>query len=131
MTENKLEETYYYDPTTGERLTATYLVTLVVPANYVGQIELDAESQEEAARLALEKANEIDWECPRLTLHGSEIEVLDVECDDPPEGALLSRTGLSEADISAQFEDATSVQTPHVLSEKPNDACGKGGDLWK
>jgi hypothetical protein len=125
------QETYYYDPTTDERVKATYLVTLVVPTNYIGQIEIDAESEEEAARMALEKAYEIHWECPRLMLHGSEIEVLDVECDDPPEGALLSRPGASEADISAQFEDATSVQTPRVLSEEPNDACGKGGDLWK
>jgi hypothetical protein len=131
MTENKPDETYYYDPTTGERVTATYLVTLIVPTNYVGQIELEAESQEEAARLALEKANEVDWECPRLKLYGSTIEVLDVECDNPPEGALLRRPGSSEADISAQFEDAASVQTPHVLSEKPDDASGKGGDLWK
>jgi hypothetical protein len=72
MTENKPEETYYYDPTTGERMTATYLVTLVVPTNYVGQIEIDAESEEQAARTALEKAYEIDWECPRLMLHRSQ-----------------------------------------------------------
>ena len=99
-------ETYYYDPSTGERLRVTYLVTLVVPSSYFGQIEIEAGSEEEAARMAMEKAHEIDWEVPRLRLHGSEIEVLDIECDDPPEGALLSRPPSSEADISAFFEDA-------------------------
>ena len=41
--------------------------------------------------MALEKAYEIEWECPRLKLHGMEIEVLDIECDEPPEGAVLFR----------------------------------------
>jgi hypothetical protein len=105
-------ETYYFDPATSERVTATYRVTLVVPTNFFGQIEIEAQSKEEAARLALDKAYEIDWEVPRLKLHGSEIEVLDIACDDPPEGALLSRPGSSEADISAHIEDAPEARLP-------------------
>ena len=42
---NREHESYYYDPATGERVKATYLITLVVPTNYIGQIEIDAESE--------------------------------------------------------------------------------------
>ena len=105
MTEN---DTYYYDPATGDRVTATYLVTLVVPSNYFGQIEVEAQSEEEAGRLAVDRAHEIDWEYSRLRLHENDIEVLEIECDNPPEGALLSRPGSSEADISIHL-DETSV----------------------
>lgn len=59
MTES---ETHYHNPVTGEQVTTTYLVTLVVPVNHFGQVEIEAQSREEAARLALEKAHEIDWE---------------------------------------------------------------------
>jgi hypothetical protein len=77
-----------------------------VPSSYFGQIEIEAGSEEEATRMAMERAHEIDWEDPRFRLHGSEIEVFEIECDDPPEGALLSRPGSGEPDISAFFEDA-------------------------
>jgi hypothetical protein len=117
-------ETYYCDPTAGERLTATYLVSLVVPSNHFGQIEVEAPSEEEAARLALDRANEIDWECPRLSLGEIEIEVLDIECDDPPEGVLLSRPPSREADTSVFLEDASTpadnrnANAPVLLEEE-------------
>ena len=125
------QETFYYDPTTGERVTATYLVTLVVPSNYFGQIEVEAQSEQEAGRLAVDRAHEIDWEYCRLRLHESEIEVLEVECDNPPEGALLSRPGSSEADISAHFEDAVR-QIPRPGNSAPTESqdggAANGGD---
>lgn len=115
-------ETYYYDSTTGERVTATYLVTVVVPSNYFGQIEVEAQSEEEAARLALEKAHEIDWESPRLKLHGGEIEVIEIECDNPPEGALLSRPHSSQADISGCFEDAPELVRTDATEDQHGSA---------
>jgi len=68
-----------------KQMTTTYLVTLVVPTNYFGQIEVDAESEEQAARLAIERQYEIDWECARLRLHASEVEVLEIEQIEGPE----------------------------------------------
>ena len=83
------QETYYYDPVTGERVTVEYLVTLVAPANYFGYVEVRAISQQEAGRLALDRLGEADWECTRLKLVREHIEVLEIECEDPPEGAVL------------------------------------------
>jgi hypothetical protein len=124
MTENE-NETYYYDPQTGERVTATYLVTLVTPANYFGYVEVRAISQQEAGRLALDRLGEADWECTRLKLIREHIEVLEIECEDPPEAALLYRPSSSEADISAQFEE---------IGEVPKDyssGSAMGGDQCK
>jgi hypothetical protein len=99
-------ETYYYNPITGKPVTATFLVTLVVPSNHVGQIQVEAKSEEEASRLALEKVYEIDWEAPRLRLHESEIEVLEVECLEEPEGALLF---VPNGDSSSEDDNVTPV----------------------
>ncbi|MGD1095121.1 MAG: hypothetical protein ABSB35_24405 [Bryobacteraceae bacterium] len=120
MTDNR-NETYYYDPTTGERVTATYRVQLTMPANHDGYLEVEAHSEEEAARLALDKSwLDIEWECNDIgDRHG--IEVCYVECDDPPEGALLSRPGSSEADISVLFEDAPADHMPMEGSSSRKD----------
>lgn len=72
-------------PETYERVTTTYLVTLVVPTNCFGQIEVDADSEEQAGRLAIERQYQADWECARLRLHGSEVEVLEIELIEGPE----------------------------------------------
>ena len=109
MSDNE-NETYYYDPATGERVAVEYLVTLVAPANYFGQVEVRAISQQEAARLALDRLGEAEWECTRLKLIKEHIEVLEIECEDPPEGALLCRPNSSEADISALIEGADEIQ---------------------
>jgi hypothetical protein len=81
----------HYDPATGERVTATYLVTLVVPSNCFGQIEVESRSEEDAARLALDQAFKIDWSRP--TFEKSRIEMFDVECQEEPEDTVLSRPG--------------------------------------
>lgn len=86
-------ETYFYHSETGDRVTATYRVLLIAPATFVGEIEIDARSEEEAARLALEGASDADWDDPQLKDHSGVIEVLDIECDDPPVGALKKTPG--------------------------------------
>ena len=122
MTEN---ETYCYDPTTGERVKATYQVRLTMPAAYDGYVEVEAYSEEEAARLALSDWTKVDW---RFDDEGDRhsIEVLDIECDNPPEGALLSRPGSSEADISAHFEDAPGLADTDVAENHDGSATESG-----
>ncbi len=55
--------------------------------------------------MALEKVYEIEWELPRLRLHSSEIEVLDVECLEEPEGALLFRPSDGSSGDGAGDDD--------------------------
>jgi hypothetical protein len=90
------KETYFYDPDTGDRVMATYRVLLIAPATFVGEIEIDARSEEEAARLALERADDAEWDHPQVKDCSGVIEVLDIECDDSPLGAVLYRPSESK-----------------------------------
>lgn len=129
----KEPETYYYDATTGERVTATYTVTLSVPSDYFGRIDVQAKSQEEAVRLALGRAEYADWEHPKLTLYGVDIEVEFVECYDPPKGALLYEPSSSEADITECFEESTFSELPGTATDTrfQTDGGKESGDECK
>jgi hypothetical protein len=97
-------ETHYIDPNTKEPLKLIYNVHLTMPALHDGFIEVEAYSEEEAARIALDQDFlEIEWEEDSGDTYG--IEVFDIDCD-PPEGAVLVPATYSEADISALIEDA-------------------------
>lgn len=100
-------ETLYIDPNTKEPLKLIYNVHLTMPALHDGFIEVEAYSEEEAARIALDQdVLEIEWEEDSGDTYG--IEVFDIDCD-PPEGAVLVPATSSEADISAQFEEIGEV----------------------
>ena len=49
-------EKYYFDPDTQKRLKVRYRVHLTMPATHDGQVEIEAYTKEEAARLALPSA---------------------------------------------------------------------------
>jgi len=73
-------DTCYMSPDTEERVVPVlYTVTLVMPAMHVGYVDVEAASEEEAARLALgERFADVDWD---YSDHGdkSRVEILDVE----------------------------------------------------
>lgn len=80
-------------------MTTTYLVTLVVPSNCFGQIEVECRSEEDAVRLALDQAFDIDWSRP--TFDRGKIELFDVECQEEPEDSGLFRPGGRDRDDGA------------------------------
>jgi hypothetical protein len=106
----KENEKYYLDPDTQERLKLRYRVHLIMPATHDGQVEIEAYTEEEAVRLALNMDwTEVDWECLDTGDRHS-IEVFDVECDEPPAGAVLASQSSSAADIGALFEDVSASE---------------------
>lgn len=96
---------FYIDPNTQDRLQATYQVRLVMPALHEGFIEVEATSENEAARLAIgEHFSEILWDYDKGDWSG--IEVSDVDCENPPESGILVEQGYyrGNASIDALFE---------------------------
>jgi hypothetical protein len=72
-------------------------------------VDVEAESEEEAAQLALDThLHEVKWE-----FDGSDegaAEVWDVECEEPPEdGVFIQRTLTSNATLDGLFEPVPSV----------------------
>ena len=82
--------TYCWNPEEEQRVLATYQVYLSAPASCDGFIEIEATSSEEAARLALDVDHfgGYSWD---YDYDPSEGEVVDVECENPPTGAILHR----------------------------------------
>jgi hypothetical protein len=83
---------HYINPETLERVPVTYQVHLSMPAYYDGFIEVQAFSEEEAAKLALSAEwADVDWQQDKGDPQS--IEVVYVECEDPPAGAMLVSGG--------------------------------------
>ena len=102
---------YYIDPNTQDRLQVTYRVHLVMPAVHDGFVDVEATSENEAAQLALKKHHlEIEWYYDEGDDHA--IEVLDVECEEPPENGILIEQGhySGNASISSLFEEEACTQ---------------------
>lgn len=83
---------YYINPETGDRLSAVYQVHLVMPATHNGYVDVAATSENEAVRLALEEHfTEVQWDYDKGDTCA--VEVLDVECEEPPENGILIEQG--------------------------------------
>jgi hypothetical protein len=122
-------ERYYLDIETQERVKVTYRVHLTMSAIHDGDLEVEAYSDAEAARLALDGWLDADWKCEDMGDKYS-IAVFEVYCEDPPEGAVLIQLGsTSEADISGLFEDAPAEKAPgsHTVENSNSGETG-GGD---
>ena len=76
-----------------------------MPALHVGFIDIEATSENEAGQLALEKHySEIEWDYDGGDRHA--IEVLDVDCENPPDGILVEQGySRSAASIDCLFEE--------------------------
>jgi hypothetical protein len=111
--------TYYMNPDTQERIRVTWTVHLSMPAGYDGVVEIEAATGEEAAALALgDHFNDVYWSDWR---DSSSTEVVDVECEDPPEGAvLICPAWNSNANLSALFEP---------VADAPAQLTGPWGEL--
>lgn len=100
---------FYIDPDTQDRLQVTFRVHLVMPAVHDGFVDVEATSEVEAAQLAIEKHfEEIEWDYDGGDKHA--VEVLDVECEEPPEDGVLVEQGYyrGNASIASLFnEEAT------------------------
>jgi hypothetical protein len=94
MTMNQ-NERYYLDIETQERVKVTYRVHLIMSAIHDGDLEVEAHSDAEAARLALDRWLDADWKCEDMGDKYS-IAVFDIRCEDPPEGAVLIHPPLDE-----------------------------------
>jgi hypothetical protein len=115
-------DTFYLDPEKQERVPATYRVYLTAPASCDGFVEIEAASAEEAARLALTDKYfaEIGWDCSWET---SEAEVVDVECEDRPAGAvLIGGNRNSTASLHSLFEPNDAHEQDQA---KANDGGGQ------
>ena len=126
-------DTYYMNPDTQDRIRVTWQVHLSMPATYDGFIEIEADSAEDAARLALEQRwTDVDWDYSDSGDKYS-ICVSDVDCEEPPEGAvLICPAWNSEASLSSLFEPVTaaSAQLNRPWAELVNRAreLGVGGE---
>jgi len=82
-------DSYFISADTGDRVEATYRVHLTIPVLHDGYVDLKANSESEAAELALRRhLYEIEWECQE---EGDMLgmQVCCVECEEPPENSLL------------------------------------------
>ena len=80
-----------------------------MPATYLGTVTVEADSESDAARLALEADwCEFDWDCSDSGDRHS-IEVLDVQCEEPPEGAVFMDPSRSKATIEPLFEPEAQI----------------------
>jgi hypothetical protein len=97
---------FYINPDTQDRIPAVYKVRLVMPALHDGFVDVEATSENEAAEFALGKHYaEIQWDYDSGD-KGS-IEVLDVDCEVPPENEILVEQGYyrGNASIDVLFGD--------------------------
>lgn len=86
---NRDIETFCWDFEKQERIRATYQVHLVMPAWYYGSVEVEADTGEEAARLAIdEHFFEVDWSDSDGGDPNS-AEVIEVLCEHPPVNTFL------------------------------------------
>jgi hypothetical protein len=110
---NKKEtDTFYWDFEKQEPVRVLYQVRLTMPAFYDGNVEIEADSEEEAARLALdERFGDVDWEfsCDRWLS-----EVVHVECDNPPANTfMVGRNRSTSTNLSALFYESED-ETPEA-----------------
>jgi len=130
MTNKHSGDTFYWDPDKGERVRVTYRVYLTAPAWCEGVIEVEATSEEDAVRMALDEDHycEIDWDHDYDT---GEAEVVDVECEEPPEGAILfgaePNTSVSLDALFGTEEDAAG-ELPSSSGKQPEKLIGGGGE---
>jgi hypothetical protein len=74
-----------------------------MPATYEGYVDVEATSEEEAARLALEEhISEVEW-CDVEPGDECDAEVIDVYCDDPPDNAILIGKHPHAGNLDAVF----------------------------
>lgn len=108
-------ETFCWDFEKQERVRATYQVRLVMPAWYYGSVEVEADTGEEAARLALdEHLSEVGWS----DSDGGEpnsAEVIEVLCEHPPANTFLvdyNRSGRPSPAVLFSSEESTGEALP-------------------
>lgn len=126
---------YYCDPKTGERVKATFQIHFVMRATHAEFVEVEAYSEQEAVQLALYENDwtyRQDWFFEKGDVHGMPcaendrgfIEVEEINCEHPPEGAYFIPARSSEADISAEFEEVSEAQKDLSLdSATGGDSC--------
>jgi hypothetical protein len=124
---NNEYDTFYLNPDTQERVRVTYRVILVMPASYDGYVYVEADSEEEAIRLALnDRFADVEWDYSDC---GDKCgaEVLDVECEDPPVDAILIRrncTSTASLDFLFESDDQLPLLTGHRQAP-PADGAGQ------
>ena len=111
MTNSVSGDIFYWNPDKQERVRAVYQVHLVMPATYEGYVDIEAESEEEAAHLALENhSSEVDW-CDVERGDGC-AEAFEVFCENPPANAIPVRPGRKTgANLDFLFEPETQTAT--------------------
>jgi len=97
-------DTFFWDHQKQERVRVTYRVCLAMPATFEGYVDVEAQSEEEAARLALdERFEEIVW-CDLERDDDSDAEVIDVYCEEPPDNAILIGKNPHAGNLDALLE---------------------------
>ena len=125
MTNSVSGDIFYWNPDKQERVRAVYQVHLVMPATYEGYVDIEAESEEEAARLALEDHfSEVDW-CDVERGDGC-CEVFEVFCENPPADAILIRPGRrTGANLDALFEPEPQPTATEEQSQAKGELSAK------
>ena len=81
-----------------------------MPALHDGYVDVEATSEDEAVRLAIkEHLMEVEWDYDGGDKYA--IEVLDVDCEEPPENGILVEQGYYQgnASIDSLFEEDAST----------------------
>jgi len=113
------EDTFYWDPDKQERVLTTYTVHLWALTSCTGCVEVQAMSEQDAARLALDADHlgDIWWDFDGDI---GEPEVFEIECEEPPEGAILvggERTSNATLDDVFEPEEPISQSDPNAANE--------------
>ena len=100
----KSTDTFYWNYEKQERVRVVYRVELVMPGWFYGRVDVEADSEKDAARIALdERLADVEW----VDSNGgddSAAEVMEVFCDDPPADAMLIGKNPSNASLDFLFE---------------------------
>ena len=118
---------FYLNIDTQERVPVVWQVCLMVPAYMNGYVDVEATTQEEAAELALDKYwNDIEWDYD-FEADYSGVQVCDVECENPPVGALLMNAGPSTGtNLDALFgrdDEPTAPEDPIQKANEGDRSC--------
>ena len=122
----KSTDTFYWNYEKQERVRVVYRVELVMPGWFYGRVDVEADSEEDAARIALdERLADVQW----VDSNGgddSAAEVMEVFCDDPPADAMLIGKNPSNASLDCLFEPEG--ETPENGTAGANESHTNTGD---
>jgi DNA-dependent RNA polymerase auxiliary subunit epsilon len=130
----KSTDTFYWNYEKQERVRVVYRVELVMPGWFYGRVDVEADSEEDAARIALdERLADVEW----VDSNGgddSAAEVMEVFCDDPPADAILIGKNPSNASLDFLFEaedEAPEKGTTSALGHEAQTNAADGGQPCK